>query len=197
MANKIIHGNRNFGYAPIEVGTNGEVFFGTPVMLLGMVSATVEVEQSDSTIYADNKSWFVSKGAKVRTAECAFREISKEYAQFLGYKLNANGMLTDTGKFPNHCIFFERTKESSDGSTTYILCYLYSVKGSTPTIETQTDEDEVEAAEISVSYTGSDSEIAKDDDGEYVQYGELERTDENATLYDTFKQAVLLPTSTK
>lgn len=196
MANKIIHGNRNFGYAPIEVDSTGVAKFGTPVMLHGMVSATVEVEQSDSTIYADNKSWFVTKGAKVRTAECAFREIPSAYAQFLGYKLNANGMLTDTGKFPNHCIFFTRTKESSDGKSTEILCYLYSVKGSTPTIETQTDEDEIEAAEITVSYTGSDSEIAKDDDGEYVQYGELERTDDNATLFDTFKTAVLLPTST-
>ena len=53
---KIVHGNRNFGYAPIIVSDNS-YSFGAPTMLSGMVSSTMEVEQSDTPIYADDKTY--------------------------------------------------------------------------------------------------------------------------------------------
>ena len=193
---RIVHGNKNFGYAPINVNEQGVYSFGTPVMLPGMVSSSMEVEQEDSSIYADDKTYCMVKGAKVRTIEVNLRYISPEYAQFLGFKLNDNGMLTDTGVFPNHCFFFESEEEDCDtGETTTTLHYLYNVKGGEPSKETATDEDEVEAQEITVAYSAMDSAFVVDDDGEYVQYGYVTRTDENATTYDTFRQAVLLPTT--
>ena len=76
---RIIHGNQSFGYAPIVTGENDSPKFGTPVMLAGMVSSTIEVEQDTTSIYADNEVYCKVKGAKVRTAEVAFRYISKEY----------------------------------------------------------------------------------------------------------------------
>lgn len=190
---RIIHGNENFGYAPI-VTTDDSVSFGTPVMLKGMVSSNIEVEQDTSSIYADDSTYCMVKGAKVRTAEVGLRYIDKEYAQFLGYKLNASGMLTDTGYFPNHCIFFETLEEDCDtGITTRTLHYLYNVVASTPSVETSTDEEEIEAVELSVEYNASESTFAVDDDGDYVQYAYITRTDDNAEVYDTFTQTVLLP----
>lgn len=197
MTNKIIHGNRNFGYAPINVSDEGVMSFGTPIMMGGMVSSNVEVEQDETKIYADDKVWVKSKGAKVRTAELTFKYVDKAYLQYLGYKLNSNGMLTDTGKFPSHCIFFEETEEDSESNSTQTLYILYNVKASQPTIETATDEEELEAKDIAISYSADDSEFVVDDDGEYAQLGTLTRTSENAELYDTFKQAIILPTSTK
>lgn len=190
---KIVHGNRNFGYAPINE-SSGTYSFGTPVMLPGMVSSTVEVDQDSSKIYADDKTWGVIKGAKVRSAEMAFRYIPSAYLEYLGFKKNANGMLTDTGKFPNHCIFFETKDTDDDGTATYTLHYLYCVKGSEPTQEHSTDEDEIEAEEPTISYDASESEFVVDDDGEFVQYAEFTRTEENASVYDTFKTKVILPT---
>lgn len=190
---KIIHGNKNFGYAPITE-TGGVYSFGTPVMLKGLVSVTVEVEQEDSNIYADDTTYCVVKGAKVRTAEVNLRYIPPAYAQFLGYKLNDNGSLTDTGAYPNHCIFFETEEEDCDtGESTVTIHYLYNVKASMPTIETTTDEESVEASEITINYTAMDSQIAVDDDGDAVQYMELTRTDANKTTYDAFDTAVILP----
>lgn len=192
---KIIHGNKNFGFAPINV-TENVMSFGTPVMIPGMVNATVEVEQSDTKVYADDKVHCTVKGAKVRTANVALRYIPKAYAEYLGFKENDNGMLSDTGLFPNHCIFFETEEEDCEtGLSTKTLHYLYNVKGSEPTQESATDEEEVEAAEIEVNYTADDSSFVVDDDGAYLQYGYITRTAENASLYDTFTSAVILPTT--
>ncbi len=192
---RIIHGNKNFGYAPIIV-SDGIYSFGTPVLLNGMVNSTIEVEQSNNNIYADDTTYCVVKGAKVRTAEVGLRYIDEAYAQYLGYYLNENGMLTDTGDFPNHCIFFETEEQDCEtGLSTRTLHYLYNVKASTPTKETNTDEEDIEALTLSVEYTAQDSQFVVDDKSDYVQYGYITRTDENATTYDTFKQAVLLPTT--
>ena len=193
---KIIHGNQNFGYAPINVSEQGVYSFGTPVMLKGMVSSTIEVEQSTTNIPADNSTYCMVKGAKVRTAEVGLRYIDKAYAQYLGYKLNKNGMLTDTGYFPNHCIFFETLEDDCDtGVSTRTLHYLYNVVASTPSVETSTDEEEVEASELTVEFNSTESTFVVDDDNKYVQYGYVTRTEENATTYDTFTQTVLLPTT--
>lgn len=192
----IVHGNKNFGYAPINV-SGGTYSFGTPVMLPGMVSSTMEVEQSDTNIYADDRTFCVVKGAKARSLEIALRYIPKEYAEYLGYHINSNGFVTDTGAFPNHCIFFESEEEDCDsGVSTTTLWYIYNVTGSEPTRETTTDEEEVTAQEISVSYNATDSPFVVDDEGTSVQVGYITRTEQNKTAYDTFRTTVLLPTST-
>lgn len=191
----IIHGNKNFGFAPINTSGNTPAF-GTPVMVSGLVSVECEVEQSTTSIYADNTVFCSVKGAKVRSATVTFRNIPSAYAAYLGFKAHDNGMYTDTGNFPNHCIFFETEEENCDtGLSTQTLHYLYNVQGSEPSQESDTDEDEVEAAEIEVEYTANDSTFVVDKDGKYLQYGYITRTAENATLYDTFRSAVILPTS--
>lgn len=190
---RIIHGNENFGYAPIIINDD-TMYFGEPVMLKGMVSSNIEVEQDTTNIYADDQTYCMVKGAKIRSAEVGLRFIDKAYAQFLGYKLNASGMLTDTGYFPNHCIFFETIEEDCDsGITTKTLHYLYNVVASTPSVETSTDEEDIEAVTLSVEYTSSESAFVVDDDNQFVQYGYITRTEENADIYDTFTQTVLLP----
>ena len=192
---KVIHGNKNFGYAPINV--DGDTYsFGSPVMLPGMISSSMEIEQSDNTIYADDVQYCIVKGAKVRSLEIVLRYISAAYAEYLGFKENDNGMLTDTGTFPNHVIFFESEEEDcATGKTTTTLHYLYNVKGSEPAKETATDQEEISAQEITVAYKALDSQFVTDDDGAYVQYGYITRTDENANVYDTFTTNILLPTS--
>lgn len=189
---KIIHGNRNFGFAPIADGA-----FGTPVMVPGLVSTEVEVEQETTQIYADNAVFCNVKGAKIRTASASFRNIPEAYAEFLGFKTEDNGMLVDTGTFAPHVIFYETIEEDCEaGTVTQTLHYLYNVIASEPTLETATDEEEVEAQEIEVEYNANTSNIAVDANGNGVQYGKITRTEANATLYDSFRTAVILPTAT-
>lgn len=193
---KIVHGNSSFGYAPINSTEDGVYSFGNPVMLpVGLVSTSIEVDQDTNKIYADNIVWCNVKGAKVRTATCNFRNVPIDYAEYLGFKLNANGGLSDTGLFPSHCIFFETIEEDCEtGVKTRKLHYLYNVQGSEPTEESETDEESVDAREIEVEYSCNTSSFVVDDDGNYVQYFTLTRTDENASLYDNFKSKIILPT---
>lgn len=192
---KIVHGNKNFGYAPINV-VGSTYSFGSPVMLPGMVSSSMEVEQSNTSIYADDRTYCNVKGAKARSIEAVFRYITSAYAEYLGFHVNANGMVTDTGSFPNHCIFFESEEEDCDtGEHTTTLWYVYNVVGSEPSRETNTDEEEVTPQDITVNYSASDSQFVKDDQNEYCQVGYITRTEANKNVYDTFTTTVLLPTT--
>lgn len=192
---QIIHGNKNFGFAPI-VTTGDTPTFGTPVLIPGLVSTEIEVEQEDTNIYADDKVYCVAKGAKVRNVTVTFRNIPAAYVPYLGFKATENGGFSDTGTFANHCIFFETGGENCEtGTTSRRLNFLYQVKASEPTWESTTDEEEVEAAELEVEYTATESDFVKDTDGEGVQYFYIDRTEANARLFDSFESAVILPTS--
>ena len=190
----IIHGNKSFGFAPIDFSGDTPTF-GTPVMIPGLVSVEIEVEQNTTSVYADDTVYCSVKGAKVRTATATFRNIPATYAPYLGFKEHENGMFSYTGNYPNHCIFFETEEENCEtGLTTQTLHYLYNVQGSEPSQESNTDEEDIEAAEIEVEYSCNDSTFVVDKDGAYLQYGYIRRDSDNATLYDTFKSAVIVPT---
>ena len=193
MSRKYVHGNRNCGYATID--TSGQTpVFNTPVMLPGMVSGSVEIDQDSEEIYADNKVWVSAKGAKVRTLEIGFRYLDPTYMGLLGFKHAGNDIWTDTGTFVPHALFFEETVEDGEtGDVTHRLHIFYNCTGSEPELETETDEDGIEAREIKVSYSCLESTFVKDTDNEYCQYAWIERTNANATLYDTFQSAILLP----
>lgn len=193
MSRKYVHGNRNCGYATID--TSGQTpVFNTPVMLPGMVNSSVEIDQDSEEIFADNKVWVSAKGAKVRSLEIAFRYLDPAYMALLGFKQAGNGIWTDTGTFVPHALFFEETVEDGEtGDVTHKLHIFYNCTGSEPELETETDEDGIEAREITVSYSCLESTFVKDTDNEYCQYAWIERDDTNKTLYDTFQSAILTP----
>lgn len=193
MSRKYVHGNRNCGYATIN--TSGQTpVFNTPVMLPGMVSGSVEIDQDSEEIYADNKVWVSAKGAKVRSLEIGFRYLDPTYMGLLGFKHAGNDIWTDTGTFVPHALFFEETVEDGEtGDITHRLHIFYNCTGSEPELETETDEDGIEAREIKVKYSCLESTFVKDTDNEYCQYAWIERTNANRALYDTFETAILVP----
>lgn len=192
---KIIHGNRNFGYAEINV-VGETATFGVPVMLPGIKSTSIEVEQSNKKVYADDIVFAILTGAKVRNAEVSVLHIPSTYAKLaLGMAEQANGMMVDTGSMKPHCIFFETTEQDTiTGTEARTLHYLYEVVAKEPSKESATDEDEPDAIELKIPFEAKESIIAKDSNNKPVQYGYIVRTTENASLYDTFKQSVILPT---
>lgn len=195
MEKKIIYGNDNFGYALIDTSEETPKF-SAPVMLPGMISSKIEVEESSTKIAADNTTFAIIAGAKVRSAEAAVTYIPVQYyTECLGYIENASGMITDTGKKKAHCFFFTSTEmDAVTGEETQTLHYIYDVTASEPALETSTVEDEVEAAELTITYESKKSDFVKDDEDKLVGYGRLTRTEQNKTWFDTFKTKVLLPT---
>ena len=191
----IIHGTRNFGYALIDYSEKDPKFL-TPKFLPGITAMTIEVEEKITPVYADNETFGFLHGAKVRTAEATVLHISEDYADAcLGMKKHQNGMLTDTGEKATHGIFFESTETDGEtGNETPTLHYLYACLATEPKVELQTDGEEVETGELVIPYTCRESAIALDQEGAKVQYAKIVRTPANASLYDTFKNKVLLPT---
>lgn len=195
MEKKIIYGNDNFGYALIDTSEETPKF-STPVLMPGMKSSAIEVEESTTKIYADNTTFAIITGEKVRTCEATVTYIPESYfINCLGYKANKNGTLTDTGTKKPHCFFFT-TKEldAVTGEETQTLHYVYDVTSKEPNLETSTAEEEIEAADLVISYESKRSDFVKDDDGNLVGYARITRTEENKTWFDTFKTKVLLPT---
>lgn len=192
---KVIYGNENLGYAPI-INNDGVYSFGTPVMLKGMVSSSAEIEDSDQVVYADNEAYCTLSGNKVTNLTNVLKYIPESYSLYLGFKQESNGMLVDTGKKPEHCIFFESTEyDCETGEETKTLHYFYNVKAKQPNESTNTTGEEIESVDLSVEYTAKRSKFVLDSEGKRVSYGKITRTEANKSLYDSFTENVILPTS--
>lgn len=195
---KVIYGNEGFGYA--EIDTSTEVLkFKPPVFIPGIVSTNMELEEKSTNVTADNSVFAVIPGTKNRKAEIGFRFIPAKYAELaLGYKTSENGMLIDTNTKKQHCIFW-LTKEldAVTNAETETLHYLYNVMASETSVETTTTgEDEVEALELVLSYSAAQSSFVKDAQGKFCTYGKITKNSANESLFNSYKNKVLLPTDT-
>jgi hypothetical protein len=188
---RVVHGIAQAGWAPIEDGV-----IGTPSMIPGAKSASVEAETTEKVIYADNIKYFMVSGNTTVTPSLTVLRVPKEYAQYaMGWNLMANGMITDTGIRKAHVLFYVNEVETDEGPTKE-LHYFYNVKAGDGTVESATDEDEITEQELEIPLTAIASGIAVDDAGAPVTHASIVRTTENAALFDEFITRVLLPTDT-
>lgn len=190
----IVYGNKGFGFA--EITSEGSTF-GTPTFIEGMISSNINSETTVSNIYADDVIYATVPGNTSRSAEVSLRHIPTEYAKYLGYVKQPNGMIIDNGQHDAHCIFFvETVMDTVTNKLTEQLTYLYNVTATEGEVSTSTIEDEVEAKELMINYTAKNSSIAVDSSGVQCGYGRIIRTEENAALFDQYKTKVLLPKDT-
>lgn len=197
MGNKIVYGCQNFCCIP-HVTVNGQKSLDTPVLLddMGMVSQDSSLAEELTKVYGDNKLWARLNGAKEYTIALIFRYLSARYLEYVGYKQHPNGGHSDTGSKQPHGICYETLEyddETGEESTT--LHYYYNVVASRPTVPTRTKEENIEAGELSIEFSGTDCEFVFDKDGKKVAYFEITRTEENKALYDTFKDNAIEPTT--
>lgn len=156
--------------------------FGDAIKQLGMIGFTRKVTQDDTDIYADNRVHLSVSGAKTIEGEITHYQMSPEYYEFLGYKLNANGSLTDSGTKKPFGMAFASKITDEVGVEKYEINVAYNIRGTEPEVDKTTMEDKVEGENLKVSYTSTTTSFASDDLGNACSF--LQITLDNASEAD-------------
>ena len=194
---RIEYGVKDIYYVPIEEGAGGVMTFGTPVELIGGKSFELEESVEDTNIHADDRVHITIPGTAVIEGTLTMLQLPESYYKTaLGFKIEPNGMLVNTGVRKRHALMLTVTQ--LDGDTleeTPMLIICYSALAKRPKIASTTKEEETEANEIEIPYTFQSSDLALDSDGKEVGIGKLVKTATNKALFEKFKEAIILPTT--
>lgn len=103
--NVVTFGLSNVYYAPLNVGTDGALTWGTPVKIENAQEFTLSRTTSETPVYADNKLIYVIKGYTGASITLNFSSISDSVKKaILGMVEDANGNLVELTN-PNHPYF--------------------------------------------------------------------------------------------
>lgn len=132
MANKVRYGLKNIHIAPVTVGANNAVTFGTPKALPGAVNVSIEPRGETSDFYADDMVYFSgrSQSGYDITAEVALLPDWFK-TDYLNMVADDNGVLVDSASnIESYFAFmFEFT-----GDEKAIKHVLYYCKATAPTL---------------------------------------------------------------
>lgn len=189
------HGIEEVYYATIDF-SGVEPVYNTPIASPGARSMTPTVDQALTRLYADNDTYFVKVGKKETSGEYGAYYFPKSYStDVLGYKGTTAGGITDTGvNKPHALMYIQKVVDKDTREVTEELTILYNVIGSAIQEEAITDESEISETEFVMPFIATPSSFVKDDDGVPVTMYKITKTEANASLFDTFKTVVLLPT---
>ena len=177
----ITHGTEQVTYSG---ATADKVVYST-----GVTSFAPSVDQGSKKVYSDARTHMVLMNAKSITIDIGnYQYNDGEYLQ-MGYS-KVNGGQIDTGTHPTFDVQRLLTVQNEDGSTTKKLEVYYGCTSADYTASDDEDEDEINPK----VYTRVLTVAGKD----FENYGHatkfmVERTAENATMFDQYKTKVMTP----
>lgn len=146
----IEYGTKSCHIYPIESGKHTVGF-----KQLGMRGFKRSVEQEDSTLYADDENYIVVPGNKKVTGDMTFYKLNDAMWERLGWELQTNGAIADSGKKSPFGMAFITTEIDSSAVSDPRLIVCPNLLGKEPEREKTTQEDSVEGEELVVTYTAS------------------------------------------
>ena len=162
----IEHGVELGYFYPVVAGADGSASYGPALKQIGMKSITISTEQELTNFYADNVTHLTIAGVKVVSGEMGWFQLEpKIYTDFLGYELNANGSLSDTGVNKPFAFSWASLVTDEYGGNSFVLYTLASALSTPPEIEKVTDEEAVEAEILVIPYQAKSSAAALSDTG--------------------------------
>ena len=177
---KVTHGTEQVTFS----GAADEVVYSTGVS--GFVPST---EQDSKKVYADARTHMTLMNAKTLTIEVTNYQYNEGEMAQMGYTA-ANGGFVDTGTYPTFDAQRILTVQSDDGSKTQRLEVFYNCTSTDYTESDDEDEDEINPK----TYTRTLTVAGKELEGfGLVNKFIVERTEENAAIFDTFKTKILTP----
>ena len=140
--NKVKFNICNVHYALQTIGDNGDVSFGTPVPMPGAVSLSLDANGEPSNFYADGYAYYTISNNMGYEGDLELAMIPESFrTDVLKETLDTNKVLMENANVEtaNFALLFE-----FDGDVKKIRHVLYNCAASRPSIESQTNEDEIE-----------------------------------------------------
>lgn len=177
---KITHGTEQVTFS----GDADAVVYST-----GVSRFAPTTDQGSKKVYADARTHMTLMNAKNVSIEIDNYQYNDGERKQMGYTL-ANGGYVDTGIYPTFDAQRILTVQSEDGTTTKQLEVYYGCTSGDYTESDDEDEDEINPK----VYTRTLSVAGKDFEGfGHATKFIIERTTENAAIFDTYKAKILTP----
>lgn len=183
--NKVKFNICNVHYALLSTDEDGKVSFGTPVPMPGAVSLSLDPNGEPSIFYADGYAYYTISNNMGYDGDLELAMVPESFrTDILKETLDTNKVLVEDASVAteNFALLFE-----FDGDVKKIRHVLYNCSATRPTIESATNEDEIEVQ--TETLTVKASPLA----GGYVKARTSDATSESA--YNNWYKQVYLPDS--
>lgn len=183
--NKVKFNICNVHYALQNIAEDGAVTFGTPVAMPGAVSLALDANGEPSNFYADGYAYYTISNNMGYDGDLELAMVPEQFrTEVLKEELDSNKVLVENANVEtaNFALIFE-----FDGDVRKIRHVLYNCAASRPSIESQTNEDEIEVQTETLALTATPLASG------YVKA----KTGDNTTdmVYQNWYKQVYLPTA--
>ncbi|RBP89398.1 phi13 family phage major tail protein [Cytobacillus firmus] len=187
--NKVIFGIKNAHYATFTTDTEGNIIYGTPIPMPGLVELSLEIRGDLIEFYADDNLYFSGQNNQGYDATLSIANIPESFAiDVLGEIKDATDMVSTevaTAKGAPFAFLFEFGGDVK--ATRYVL---YNCTANRPTVTSSTTTDTVEPTPNELTFVSS---------ARSTDYAVKTKTtpDTPAAIYDAWYDAVYEPTLTE
>lgn len=182
MKNKVKFGLSNVHIAKMIFGEDGTITYDTPFAIPGAVNLSLDAEGEETPFYADNVKFYSSYANNGYSGDLEIADIPEEFRiKILGEKKDKNGALIESSdvEISPFALMYQ-----IEGDQSGRRCVYYNTTVSRPSSEASTVEESKEPKTDTLSITTGPRSTDK------KVRAILERTDENATVYDDFYKSV-------
>lgn len=151
--NKVKFNIRNVHYAKLTMNDDGTVTFATPVSMPGAVSLSLSPNGEPSTFYADGYAYYTISNNMGYEGDMELAMVPESFrTDILKEKLDSNKVLVEDASVQGEkfALLFE-----FDGDINKIRHVLYSCTAARPSIEAETNEEEIKVKTETLSIKAS------------------------------------------